>query len=266
AAARRPRRRCGTTRSRRGRGRAPRRPSRGRRDLHGLVLAGDAVQPLARVVGDDVGVEHLRIAGEGDGGGGRLVVGLDPVHLAGRDVGAPQRRALVVDGAVVLHGVSHGRIVAHFGLHVHPSQFRLKSRARSADGRPTPRPTAPQEARSAGAIVLTVHSQTGASRRRYLFDGPARAIDPISLTTGRKGARACLRGLPNVPARWWCWRRMKPAPSNTTTSAPSTSCSACCARRKALPPASSTPATSLSRRCARRSPGSSVRVTRSPPA
>src|SRR5436305_78434 len=133
-------------------------------------------------------------------------------------------------------------------------------------GRPTPRPTAPKEARGAGAIVLTVHSQTGASLRRYLFDGPARAIDPDLFTTGRKGARACLRGLPNVPARWWCWRRMKPAPSSTTTSAPSTSCSACCGRRRALPPASSTPSTSPSRRCARRSPGSSVRVTRPRPA
>src|SRR6185437_10820696 len=107
---------------------------------------------------DDVGLERLGIAGERDGRGGRLVVGLDLVDPARRDVGDPQRGPVVVDRPEVLHGVAHGGMVAHLRPGVQPSRLRLKSRVGSADGWATPRPTATRVYRGAGAIVLTVHS------------------------------------------------------------------------------------------------------------
>ena len=83
---------------------------------------------------------------------------------------------------------------------------------------------------------------------------------------GRKLPNPCSSDSQSEPARWSSSPRRRRGRSSTTTSAPSTSCSACSARRRASPLASSRASTSPSSACAPRSCASSAPARRSPPA
>ena len=113
--------------SRRGRGCRPRRPSRGRRDLHGLVLARHAVEPLAGVVARrrrPRAPPHRR-RGRWRRPWSRRGPRPRPRRPSGRTT-TPSGEPSSSIGAEVLHGVAHGRMLAHLGLRVHPSQFEAQ--------------------------------------------------------------------------------------------------------------------------------------------
>ncbi len=105
--------------------------------------------------------------------------------------------------------------------------------------------------------------------------GPFRHCPPNFLeTTERPSARRalvrkeapqdCSSDSQSEPVRWSSLPRKRRGRSSTTTSAPSTSCSAFSVRRRAWPPASSSPWTSPSSACARRWSASWAPARRSP--
>src|SRR6266536_3382984 len=75
----------------------------------------------------------------------------------------------------------------------------------------------------------------------------------------------CSNASPNELVRSSSWLRTRRGHSSTTTSAPSTSCSDCSARKRVSRRGCSSPSTSRSRRCGRRWLASSARVTKSRP-
>ncbi len=83
-------------------------------------------------------------------------------------------------------------------------------------------------------------------------------------TPTRGGSPPCSNASPTEPAEWSCWRKKKRACSTTTTSGPSTSCSASSTRVRASPPRRSSRSASRSRPCAPRSRRSSVTAAPSP--
>ena len=79
-------------------------------------------------------------------------------------------------------------------------------------------------------------------------------------------ATRCSRGSPTGRGGLWSWLRKRPGCSTTTTSAPSTSCSASSTRARAWPPRPWSRWASARRPCASRSRRSSARASRRPPA